>query len=170
MIIIDNYIPQGVLLEQIQQDTLWEDNLPYHWSNRDQEAVSIWQTIASLTWKQFFPSLEYAGYEYWSNSFRADATNKLDWHYDKDEHLYGTTQQITTPIMGMVYYAHTQLPQGGYLEIDHNGELERIQPVPNRLIIFNPSIAHRVCPITTGVRRTFASNVWTTKPSGENFV
>lgn len=170
MIIVDNYIPQGMLLEQIQQDSLWDDNLPYSWTDKDHEPTTIWQTIASLTWKQFFPGLEYAGYEYWSNSFRADGTNKLDWHYDKDEHLFDTTKEVAKPIMGMVYYAHRELPSGGYLEIDHNGEIERIQPVPNRLIVFNPGIGHRVCAISSGVRRTFASNVWTKKPSSENFV
>jgi hypothetical protein len=60
--------------------------------------------------------------------------------------------------------------EGGYLEICTNGKIddpdnfERIKPIENRLIIFNPSLPHRVTKILNGNRRAFLTNAWVKKP------
>jgi len=62
-------------------------------------------------------------------------------------------------------------PEGGYLELkDEWGVAERIAPIPNRLIIFPSGLPHQVTATTKFDRKVFATNIWTTKPSEENFV
>lgn len=174
MIILDNFLPDGPLKGQLFEDFNWNKSQPYRWLDSNRNPSSIWEMLAHEVWNGIFKqteTVEAAGFEYWTNSLDASGRNDLDWHYDKDEHLWATTDQVVSPYKGMVYYAHREIPVGGFLEIDRgNGEVERIEPVPNRLIIFDPSIRHRVTKIESGVRRTFASNLWLTKPMSENFV
>ena len=59
-----------------------------------------------------------------------------------------------------------------YLEIANNpdrekvepSKIERLKPIQNRLIIFNPSYPHRVSPIHKGKRRAIIVNAWPKKP------
>ena len=173
MIIIDNFLPQGEFLESITSEERWQNALPYSWKDNDTRVhnKNIWEDLASIVWKDVAKvDVDYAGFEYWTNPLISGARDDLPWHYDKDESLYHNTGELRTPYMGMVYYAHKELPTGGYLEVERtNGEYERIEPQPNRLIVFDPSIIHRVTKITSGVRRTFACNVWLDKPLEENF-
>lgn len=173
MIIIDNFLPQGEILESITSEDRWENSLKYSWkdNNTTKHNKNIWEDLASIVWKDIAKiNIKYSGFEYWTNALVAGGRDDLPWHYDKDEELYSTTGELVTPYRGMVYYAHKELPSGGYLEIERpNGEIERIEPQPNRLIVFDPSIIHRVTPITSGVRRTFACNVWIDKPLEGNF-
>ena len=72
----------------------------------------------------------------------------------------------------MVYYAISHNLEGGYLEIanspDRNNvdpsKIERLRPIENRLIMFNPSFPHRVSGITSGKRRAIIVNAWPRKP------
>ena len=155
MIIIDDFLPKDSLaLQTITDDSLWETCLPYKW-------ISKFGILPD----------KFAGVEYWSNAMALGGSKTdLPWHYDKDEQLYnGGKGELKTPFIGSVYYAHKEIPDGGFLEIDREGDVERIQPVPNRLIIFDSATVHRVVPITSGLRRTFATNVWIDKPKEENF-
>ena len=49
-------------------------------------------------------------------------------------------------------------------KIDDELNFERIRPIENRLIVFNPSIPHRVTKIHNGNRRAFLANAWSNKP------
>jgi hypothetical protein len=173
MIIIDNFLPQGEFLESITDESRWEKSLPYSWKDNDTRVHSknIWEDLATIVWRDVAKiDVKYDGFEYWTNPLTAGGRDDLPWHYDKDELHYEKTGEVVTPYRGMVYYAHKELPTGGYLEVERpNGEVERIEPQPNRLIVFDPSIIHRVLPITSGVRRTFACNCWVNKPLEENF-
>ena len=76
------------------------------------------------------------------------------------------------PSMGLVFYAISEELDGGYLEIanspDRNNvessKIERLKPIENRLIMFNPSYPHRVSPINSGRRRAIIVNAWPKKP------
>ena len=175
MIILDNFLPDGPLKGQLSEDFNWTKSHPYRWLDSGKKPSSIWESLAYEVWNGIFAQTETvqaAGFEYWTNALTAEGRNDLDWHFDKDEHkFFGEEKILLTPYKGMVYYCHKEMPTGGFLEIERgNGEVERIEPVPNRLIIFDPSVLHRVTPITSGVRRTFASNLWLEKPAAENFV
>jgi|TARA_R110000744_G_scaffold86535_7_gene169089 hypothetical protein len=176
MIIIDDFLPKDSLaLQTITDDSLWETCLPYKWIGTEEAASDVWQQMSVHIWGEIskFGILpdKFAGVEYWSNAMALGGSKTdLPWHYDKDEQLYnGGKGELKTPFIGSVYYAHKEIPDGGFLEIDREGDVERIQPVPNRLIIFDSATVHRVVPITSGLRRTFATNVWIDKPKEENF-
>ena len=171
MIIVDNFLSDGELKDELTAESNWNSSLGYSWSDKHSEATNAWSIFCRAIWNEFYiPKHDYAGFEYWTNLSYPSTEDSLPWHYDHDEHLYNTTGTIVTPNLGLVYYCHKELPEGGYLEIDRgNNQLERIQPVPNRLIIFDPSIKHHVTPLSGGVRKTLACNVWIDKPMSENF-
>jgi len=175
LIVIDNFLPEdSVALETIQSDALWKKTLPYSWLGKDDPAQNVWQQMCAHIWGSVAPlgatPSDFAGVEYWTGILKARGKKKdLPWHYDKDEHLFSSTKDLKTPFIGSVYYAHKEIPDGGFLEIDREGDVERIQPQPNRLIIFDSATVHRVVPITSGTRRTFATNIWIDKPNEENF-
>ena len=81
-------------------------------------------------------------------------------------------KEVVMPSMGLVYYAISDELDGGYLEIanspDRNNvessKIERLKPIENRLIMFNPSYPHRVSPINSGRRRAIIVNAWPKKP------
>lgn len=169
MIVVDNYISDSYLLKEITDDTNWEHSIDFNWKNKQDNSKNIFETIADKIWFDYTPDIIYEGYEYWTHSLTKDSYT-VDWHKDKDEHKYKTKGILSHPFRGCIYYAHTELPQGGYLEIMRDNEIERIQPVPNRLIIFDPSKSHRVSSVTEGKRRSLISNIWITKSSEENFL
>lgn len=172
MIVVDDFITDKELLTKLQDDSLWEANVPYSWVSKtdlfNYEQQSLWIDLLKEIWGQVDPDTNYAGVEYWSNGYINQ--NTLDWHKDKDEHIFNTTGELVHPFIGSVWYGHTDKIVGGYLEIQRNGELERFEPVPNRLIIFDSYSLHRVAPILTGTRRAIASNVWINKPEDQNFI
>ena len=81
-------------------------------------------------------------------------------------------KEVVMPNIGLVYYAISEGLEGGYLEIanspDRNNvepsKIERLKPIENRLIMFNPSYPHRVSPISGGKRRAIIVNAWPKKP------
>ena len=181
LLVIDNFLKDNdSLLADIQHDRFWGDTLPYHFMNKGSAPSNIWEHLATKIWQYVgdnhlkLPE-QYDGIEYWNNIMSVPGRRQdLPWHFDKDEFLYDRGNgELTTPHIGSVYYAHKDLPTEGYLEIKR-GELEvdveRIQPVPNRLIIFDSGTVHRVTHVTEGMRRCFATNLWINKPCEENFV
>ncbi len=90
-------------------------------------------------------------------------------HYDKDEGLYNDTGEIVSPSIGCIYYPILkQKCKGGKLRIydaepgeqAYDAPFETVDPVPNRLIIFNPGILHAVEQVTKGSRFAIAINLW----------
>lgn len=167
MIILDDYL-SGELLEKIRDDSLWIDNVPSRWLDYNSKPVNTYTELANRIW---YTTIRYnkpfVGYEYWT---QVVSNRDLGWHQDKDEHYYNTTGSIKTPSMGSIYYAHEESVTGGFLEIKRGDEVERIQPVPNRLIIFDSSAFHRVTHTSTGVRKSLLVNIWEEKPMVENFM
>jgi predicted 2-oxoglutarate/Fe(II)-dependent dioxygenase YbiX len=92
-------------------------------------------------------------------------------HLDKDEALWKSTGEISSPIVGTVFYPVEMDIDGGYLEIFSNGsekQPERIRAKHNRLIIFDAGgTHHRVTEVTRGTRSAIAINLWDKKPTGE---
>jgi len=176
MIIIDNFLGD-THWKQFTYEGLWYQPKTYEWLGMDQPTRSVWDEIAAHIWmyidaREYVELGEFAGIEHWTNVMSADGygTPDLPLHYDKDEYLWRETGEVRVPKIGSVLYAHDEQPEGGYLEmIDENGVAERIAALPNRLIIFPSGLPHQVTTTTSGVRKVFATNVWHTKPSEENF-
>lgn len=175
MIIIDNFL-EGSLLEEIRQDHLWNGNLSSKWIDKNSPAVDTYTKVGNYIWyDKIVADYYHVGYEYWTQVI---SNRSLDRHYDKDEYLYETQKIIKNPIVGSIYYAHEDpIPGeeepviGGYLEIlDSRGEIERIKPVSNRLIIFDTKLLHGVTEATGTTRRSLLTNIWETKPLDGNFL
>lgn len=181
MFIYDNLLPEGDLKTSMESEELWKENLPLSWYECGKEIKDYKEQFCQHVWTNYFftpTPVEITGWEYWSHSMNAEGDYKdLEFHSDSDIINYGQdmSEEIEQQWIsegkakvsknGFIYYAHKELPEGGYLEIKReHGELERIQPVPNRLIIFDPSCIHRVVSVTKGVRRSFVCNLWNIPP------
>ena len=173
MLVVDNFIKDENFLDELRSEKFWNSvgqlNWWDGWWNGDPR--NICEQFIKNVWKQF-TSLEnkIAGFEYWSNIHQTG--DGLNWHVDKDEKLSKEKKEIVMPNIGLVYYAISHNLEGGYLEIanspDRNNvdpsKIERLRPIENRLIMFNPSFPHRVSGITSGKRRAIIVNAWPRKP------
>lgn len=170
MIIIDNFLQDKKIFTQIQKEDTWR-NFPTHnwwdgwWRCKPR---NIMETLIEIIWKRLNIENKIAGFEYWSNS--QTINQSLNWHFDKDEKLNLIKKKIISPSIGHIFYSKIENLDGGFLEISSNRKVddeenfERIKPVENRLVIFNPSIPHRVTKIHNGNRRAFLANAWAKKP------
>lgn len=169
MIIVDNFVQDQQFLSVLRDDRYWQTNTPYTWFDKNSLSHSPWLKLTRQIWlfaARFHDLGEYAGYELWSQVIQS---RELGWHVDKDEHLWQTQNRMVNPTLGSIYYAHTDPVEGGFLETRNEWGSQLIEPVPNRLIIHHPGQEHMVHKCTGGVRRSFLTNLWKTKPSEENF-
>ncbi len=94
-------------------------------------------------------------------------------HFDKDEKLWNETGQVVTPKLGTIFYPDpcNDEIEGGYLKIWKTHDLnfdagyELIEPKFNRLVIFDAGQLHAVTPVTKGIRKAIAINLWDEAPS-----
>ena len=71
-----------------------------------------------------------------------------------------------------MFYVIVEDVVGGFMELSDQeslidieiSDLQRIQPVENRLVVFNPSFWHRVTRLARGKRLALQINLWMQKP------
>lgn len=165
MIIEDDFVKSTDLLSYLRSEANVLHQRATFWKNLDDEPVNVTERLCQNVFSNFCKDEQFAGFEYWVNHLSPDDGDELDWHVDKDEYLLAKEGKMLNPVMGMVLYLHKTEPDGGVLEID---KVERLRAVPNRIIIFDPSVPHRVTP-TKATRITLAANLWRKAPSKENF-
>ena len=178
MIVIDDFIQDQVFLDIISTDeTFFGPNGNFMWWNGwwNNEPITKKQHLIKNIWaSNSVPGISnLVGFEYWTGIYGPDQANKdLGPHYDKDELHWARTGgqeggEIIRPVIGTVYYPKPMGIDGGYLEIFSKGEdnePERIQPVYNRLVIFDAgNHKHRVTEVTRGIRYAIAINLWQTE-------
>ena len=178
MIVIDDFIKDKRLLDIISTDeTFFGPNGNFMWWDGwwNNEAKTKKQRLIEYIWaSSSVPALNnLVGFEYWTGVYGQDQNNKdLGPHLDKDElHWKNTGGQeggeIIRPVIGTVFYPKPMDIDGGYLEIFSKGEdnePERIQPVFNRLVIFDAgNHLHSVTEVTRGTRYAIAINLWQTE-------
>lgn len=168
MIIIDDFVKDSDLLASLRREADLMYGKDYYWKDRESEPFNTTEQFCELVFNNYYRNKDYSGFEYWVNYLTPEGQSDLPWHYDKDEFHWRETGSIICPTFGMVYYLHEEVPVGGWLEIKWGEELERIRAVPNRLVIFDPSVFHRVSKVESA-RHTLAANVWVDKSSPENF-
>lgn len=168
MMIIDNFIKDTRLLQTLNNPTLWT-NEPFSgwyegWWERKPE--TFWERIIYNIWKHYPDVAAAKGFEWWTNTH---VGGTLDWHQDKDEELCTQMNRVICPEQGIVFYPYQHDVEGGFLEIARKDDLdaiERIAPIYNRLVMFDPSNYHRVSKVYSGQRRAFVVNLWMNhKPS-----
>ena len=175
MIVIDDFIKDQQLLNDLKNDTTFFNTKGYMWWDGwwNSPANTIKKRLIQYIWGENspYPSVNVEGFEYWIGVYSStEERDELPFHFDKDEYWYNQTKEIVTPVIGTVFYPWENDIDGGYLEIyphGQDGEPERLEPKYNRLVIF-PAGAHphRVTKVTRGTRRAIAINLWDKVPSG----
>ncbi len=175
MIVIDDFIKDQKLLDDLKNDKTFFDTKGYMWWDGwwNSPADTVKKRLIQYIWGENspYPRPHAAGFEYWVGVFSEDGErDELPFHFDKDEHWYKQTGEIVSPVIGTVFYPWENDIDGGYLEIYSQGrsaEPERLEPKHNRLVIFPAGHhAHRVTKVTRGIRRAIAINLWDKEPSG----
>ena len=188
MLLVDGFIKNQKLLNELKKDHHWLNTPAYNWWDGwwSVKPRNIWETTIEIIWKNFLPpGRKFCGFEYWATKLTDNG--EVKWHHDKDEKLVRTEKKLVSPTIGHIYYAEIVDLEGGFLEIAPdqnirkgrpldtytiNHHTERYMPLENRLIIFNPSRLHGVSKIHKGTRKAFLANPWTKKPAtfdaGEN--
>lgn len=165
MIIIDDFIVDKKILDHFANKEVWErlDESSYNIYSSVHDKIE--QPLADFIWKvkdKFWKYEEWKHFEYWANI--TDEYQQLDWHVDKNEQLTASTGEVVCPLAGAVWYGYPHKVWGGYLEIENqhkfNVDYERIQPVYNRIVVFDVSQNHRVAPILAGRRYGLQVNLW----------
>lgn len=180
--VADNFISNADFLQRLQNESLWDecaDDVPQWWDGKS-EPKNIWEELSKMIW-QDRPEFQVAvGVEYWCNKI---SHGYLPWHIDKDEVALKENNKLITPIMGSVFYGfnHTGQFSGGKLllvdadvyddplvyESTKSDEVVQVDPIFNRMLIFNATKWHRVTEtLGSGARYTFAANVNSQKPKG----
>ena len=163
------------LLLKLQDKKLWEEldeiqpPLVSRWWDGTGELDTIWKKVIFELWSGCANNTTPKCFEYWVNI--TDPHLSLGWHQDKDEFEYEKSGKVIHPFRSIVFYGYPHEVEGGYLEInevgkDDNVEVERIKPVFNRVVLFNPSRVHRVSNILSGKRYGFQVNLWDEIPEG----
>jgi|TARA_R110000823_G_scaffold292044_2_gene410872 Rps23 Pro-64 3,4-dihydroxylase Tpa1-like proline 4-hydroxylase len=177
MIIVDDFLndenfanisTHPLWVNKSSLDVTTNDNVgtrqKFHWKNKEDPAVNIFETLIHEVVDNLLQFTNpHQGYEYWLNT--TIIGEGMPVHFDKDEIHMLNTQELRTPMLGMIYYAHTEIPEGGELIIHaYENKHEKILPVPNRLVVFNSSQRHEVTRVLSGLRRSVAINIWDRPP------
>ena len=175
MYILDNFIKDDILLEEIQHDkTFFGPNGDFMWWDGwwNSGANSLKKRLIEYIWRYNSQLVlnNLMGFEYWTGVYgEGHAQASLIQHFDKDEEHWERTGgndggEILTPAIGTVFYPKPMDIDGGYLEIHSRGRdntPERIEAKYNRLVIFDAgNHLHRVTEVTRGVRYAIAINLW----------
>ena len=171
MIIIDNFITDTTLLEEINLDkNFYGPNGEFMWWDGwwNSKANTPKKKLIEYIWKYNSPvkSYDISGFEYWTGVYGAESQNKnLGNHFDKDELHFQNTGEIIRPVVGTIFYPKDTKFKGGYLEIENRDGIESIQAKYNRLIIFDAgNDLHRVTEVISGTRYAIAINLWKSPP------
>lgn len=169
--IVDNFMEDEELLQKLNNKALWKDldNLDYNTYYPKDPPSTVWHEVIQCVIhspKLRLPNCKH--FEYWCNLL--DDRNSLDWHIDKNEEKAKKGKYVS-PKLGVVFYGYPHKIQGGYLEIDNTYEMpvgpiptrvdcERIEPLYNRVVVFDVSQEHRVAPVLKGTRYGLQINLW----------
>ena len=173
MLVIDNFLKPEVFLS-LQDPEYWKKPLPLNFIAIEKDTFNnVYLNIVKHGWtvaSQLDSTIKKAyeerkGIELWTHLLGPnEKDNGLDWHIDKDERLFEETGIIKTPLYGSIFYCHQEInliDDMGMLELGTPPEVERIKPLPNRLVIFKSNTPHRVTKGTeSSPRRSIISNLW----------
>ena len=176
MIVIDNFIKDTELLMEVKfnKEKFFSENGTYFWWNGwwNSPTDTLKKRLISYIWEEnpIYESVSLDGFEYWTGQYGdGKSVGDLNLHLDKDEDLWKSKGELSSPIIGTVFYPLQMEIEGGYLEIFSNGpdrEPERIEAKYNRMIIFDAgSHEHRVTTVTKGTRSALAINLWDSAPT-----
>jgi hypothetical protein len=177
MLIFDNFITDTKVLKGITNSPFWERK-SFYWNdalfNKDKERTNgigeflVEQMLAHPIISKEYPFDRAAGFEYWptvttKNSISEDCDYSLDVHTDFDILRYETTGEVVHPLFGAIIYFGNQDVEGGTLrswEEDDDEICKLVEPVNNRIVVFQSDKPHGVTSVTSGIRKSIAINFW----------
>ena len=180
--VFDNFLDES-LLNKIKNDpTFFANPGEYNWwagwfNQANNVPFTLKHKLIESIWCSKNPIREVydiSGFEYWTGIQTANPElghkDILANHYDKDEAWFKKTGEISTPVIGTVFYPGIEEFTGGELAIYTDGVDEKpeiIKAKPNRLIIFNAGeYVHEVLRVKSGTRHAIAINLWKNVPYG----
>ena len=107
MLLIDGFIKNQKLLNELKKDYHWLNTPAYNWWDGwwSVKPRNIWETTIEIIWKNFLPpGHKYCGFEYWATKLTDNGDVK--WHHDKDEKLVREEKKLVCPSIGHIYYAY----------------------------------------------------------------
>lgn len=152
LVVLDNVLPTREKLLHLINNKLEASN--WYDLNEDHVYKDFCLYILDIAGKYFNLS-NAVGYEFWGHN----GTKPAEWHYDKDETLYKTKNQLTFPLCSTVYYLEASNLKGGELLIGNDLVDLVIGPKTNRLVIFAPGTYHTVKSYE-GKRVSLLINPW----------
>ena len=177
MIIIDDFVSDPVTRKHLQSDEPWKKQMRFNWKDRDSKSENVFEELCHEVWTNVHQpddDVKDHGWEYWSHILNPQGINSVPLHIDTDglgsmeiwEEKKLIEEGVTKATKhGFIYYCHQEKPDGGRLEVKNDdGEVTQVDPIPNRLVIFDPSREHQVTQVTSGERRSFMSNLWPETP------
>lgn len=188
LLIVDNFIKDPQLLEQINNDSYWDQrSQPSSWYKRFTRPGNPMEQYVHQVYHNMFPHIiepSITGFEYWGWNVKAGDPG-IDIHLDHDEYQQTTNGTIVTPRFLTIFYPEVSDDiEGGelYLYDEHHfadtsfftddsiplnqrdrrllGTPTVIKPKRNRLIIAPGSHYHEVAGVTKGFRRSLNCNPW----------
>lgn len=155
LVILDNALTQSA--NQIAAQQFQGHSSPISWIAGSLKQFQDYESALSQCLQhasKYFDLSEMVGIELWSHN-----GTRPEWHIDKDEKIFESTNKIVTPICSIVYYAFVEnLIDGKFIT-----ESESVMPKTNRLVIFSPMLLHSVEKYT-GSRLSISINPWSTTP------
>ena len=185
MIVIENYLAPDQL-RAIRKDQYWQEPLAGRYVIQDFWNLAADNLIFHHFAQEMFlmggqrdPLLGRAvqiadGIEWWTHKFPNTYPNGhqrkgLDWHFDKNEGLWESSRILEKPLAVAVLYIHEEedLEEMGKLEIkfgSHQQHIQEVDPKPNRCVIFDGTLEHRVTEGSNRApRKSLAANLWATR-------
>ena len=144
MIVIDNFVSSKEVLNAFSSYDIWKNIKKLGMRSWDGRDALKYAALESLIWNvknTFWETEPYEKFEYWANITWKG--HNLEWHQDKDEYQETRHNKLVFPRAGAVWYGYPHDIEGGYLEIQQGLEVERLQPVYNRIVVFDVSKFHR---------------------------
>jgi len=155
VIITDNFFDKYCLKNLQEKADLGK--FENQWFNMDKPETYTCNIVN--TGADHFPIAGIVGYEVWAHdNTRPVSDEYYDWHYDKDEYRWSLNQVLRFPIFSAVFYLKANC-FGGQLLLENGIQIE---PVVNRLVLFEAGIKHRVRKFK-GTRYSLNINPWRRK-------
>ena len=174
--IIDNFLTDEKVVHSINYSKFWEDK-SFYFRKADFtgfEKVNSKESIGSYIVERMleepeivetYPCYSAYGYEYWptvllpgmdTHKQEDGAVYSLDIHSDYDVVKYNETGELSYPLFGAILYFGNEDVEGGLLKVEN----KEIEPIHNRLVVFDSAQPHGVTEVTQGIRKSIAINFW----------
>lgn len=180
MIVIDNFLTDEKAVHNINYSKFWEDK-SYYFRKADFKGFNTFEeksTVGAYIVNRMlqeselieaFPFFSAYGYEYWPTVLMPGMEPEIEFdhesyslaiHSDYDVAKYMKTGELCYPMFGAILYFGNEGVEGGKLRVWESVDYEEVDPIHNRLVVFDSSKMHGVTEVTKGIRKSIAINFW----------